>query len=107
MWASSHQKSQDQDTGYNETVYTRELREILSYLSGFRDLSHAPRHKKTPASLLNPEIILPEANFQALRGQDARWIGDESWVEEEQIQQYEHDRLQTRVNWVGDPEELE
>ena len=28
-------KSWDQDTGYNETVYTRELGEILSYLSGF------------------------------------------------------------------------
>ena len=37
------QKSRDQDTGYNEMVYTRELGEILSYLSGFRDLSHAPR----------------------------------------------------------------
>ena len=69
-------KSRDQDTGYNETVYMRELGEILSYLSGFGDLSHAPRHKKTPASLLNPEIILPEADFQALQGQDAGWIGD-------------------------------
>ena len=88
--------------------YTRDNSgEILSYLSGFGDLSRAPRHKKTPASLLNPEIILPEANFQALRGQDAGWIGDESWAEGEQIQPYEHDRLQTRVNWVGDPEELE
>ena len=56
-------KSSDQDTGYNKTVYTWELGEILSYLSGFGDLSHAPRHKKTPASLLNPEIILLEADF--------------------------------------------
>ena len=100
-------KSRDQDTGYNETVYTWELGEILSYLSGFGDLSHAPRHKKNPASLLKPEIILPEADFQALWGQDSRWIGDESWVEGEQIQPFEHDGLQTRVNWVGDPEELE
>ena len=100
-------KSRDQDTGYNETVYMQELGEILSYLSGFGDLSHAPRHKKTLAFLLNPEIILPEANFQALQGQDAGWIGDESWAEGEQIQPYEHDGLQTRVDWVGDLEELE
>ena len=100
-------KSRDQDTGYNETVYMWELREILSYLSGFGDLSRTPRHKKNPASLLNPEIILPEANFQALRGQDSRWIGDESWAEGEQIQPFEHDGLQTRADWVGDPEELE
>ena len=101
------QKSQDQDTGYNEMVYTQELGEILSYLSGFGDLSHAPRHKKTLASLLNLEIILPEANFQALWGQDSGWIGDESWAEGEQIQQFEHDGLQTQVDWVGDLEELE
>ena len=88
-------KSQDQDTGYNETVYTREPGEILSYLSGFRDLGHAPRHKKTPASLLNPEIILPEADFQALWGQDSGWIGDKSWAEGEQIQPFKHDGLQT------------
>ena len=93
-------KSWDQDTGYNETVYT-------VYLSGFGDLSHTPRHKKTLASLLNLEIILLEADFQALRGQDSGWIGDESWVEGEQIQPFEHDGLQTRVDWVGDPEELE
>ena len=79
----------------------------MSYLSGFGDLSHAPRHKKTPASLLNPDIILPEADFQALREQDSRWIGDESWAEGEQIQPLDHDGLQTRVDWVGDLEELE
>ena len=100
-------KSRDQDTSYNDTVYMQELREILSYLSGFGDLSHAPRHKKTLASLFNLEIILPEANFQALQGQDARWIGDESWAEGEQIQPYEHDGLKTWADWVGDPEELE
>ena len=99
-------KSRDQNTGYNETVYTQELREILSYLSGFGNLSHVPRHKKTPASLLNSEIILPEADFQALWGQDSGWIGDESWAEGEQIQPFEHDGLQTRADWVGNPEEL-
>ena len=100
-------KSQDQDTSYNKTVYMQELREILSYLSGFGDLGHTPRHKKNPTSLLNPEILLPEADFQALRGQDSRWIGDKSWAEGEQIQPFEHDGLQTWANWVGDPEELE
>ena len=100
-------KSRDKATDYNETVYTWELGEILSYLSGFGDLSHAPRHKKIPVSLLNPEIILPEAEFQTRRGQSAGWMDDESWAEGEQIQLYEHDGLQTRVDWVGDPEELE
>ena len=85
----------------------QELGEILSYLSGFGDLGHAPRHKKTPASLLNPEIILPEADFQTLLGQYSGWIGDESWAEGEEIQPFEHDGLQTRADWVGDPEELE
>ena len=96
-------KSRDQDTGYNETVYMWEFGEILSYLSGFGDLSRAPRHRKTLASLLNPEIILPEADFRALWGQDSGWIGDESWAEGEQIQPFEHDGLQTRADWVGDP----
>ena len=100
-------KSWDQDTSYNETVYTWELGEILSYLSGFGDLGHTPRHKKNTASLLNLEIILPEADFQALWGQDSGWIGDESWAEGEQIKPFEHAGLQTRADWVGDLEELE
>ena len=99
-------KSRDKATDYNETVYTWELGEILSYISGFGDLSHVPRHKKTPTSLLNPEIILPEAEFWALRGKNTGWLDDESWAEGEQVQPYEYDRLQTRVDWVGDPEEL-
>ena len=100
------QKSQDKATDYNETVYTREIREILSYLSGFRDLSHAPRHKRTPASLLNLEIILPEAELQNFQGENTGWLDDESWAEGEQVKPYEYDRLQTQVDRVGDPEEL-
>ena len=96
---SGHRLQQD-------CIHTGAQRDFV-YLSGFRDLSRTPRHKKTPASLLNPEIILPEADFQALWGQDSGWIGDESWVEGEQIQPFEHDGLQTRADWVGDLEELE
>ena len=62
---------------------------------------------RRPQPLLNPEIILLEADFQALQGQDSGWIGDESWAEGEQIQPFEHDGLQTWADWVGDPEELE
>ena len=78
------QKSQDKATDYNETVYTRELGEILSYLSGFGDLKRTPRHKTTPASLLNLEIILPEVEFQDFRGENTGWLDDESWAEGEQ-----------------------
>ena len=99
------QKSWDKATDYNETVYTRELREILSYLNGLGDLNHATRHKKTPTSMLNPETILPEAEFRAFCGKNTGWLDDESWAEE-QVQSYEHDHLQTRVDWVSDPEEL-
>ena len=88
-------------------LYMWELGEILSYLSGFRDLGHTQRHKKNTASLLNLEIILLEADFQSLWGQDSGWIGDKSRAEGEQIQRFEHDGLQTRADWVGDPEELE
>ena len=65
-----------------------------------------PRHKKKPASLLNPDIILPEAEFRALRGKNTGWLDYESWVEGGQVQPYEHDRLQIQVDWVGDLEEL-
>ena len=100
------QKARYKATDYNETAYTQELGEILSYLSGFGDLNHATRHKKTPTSLLNPEIILLEAEFRAFRGKNTWWLDDESWAKGEQVQPYEHDWLQTRVDWVGDPEEL-
>ena len=99
-------KSRNKATDYNETVYTRELREILSYLSGFGDLKCAPRHKRTPTSLLNQEIILPETEFQEFRGENTGWLDDESWAEGKQVKPYEYDRLQTWVDWVGDPEEL-
>ena len=93
-------------TGYNETVYTRELGEILSYLRGLDDFNHSTRHKRTPTSLLNPEIILPEAAFRAFWGKNTRWVDEDSLAEGEKVEPYEHDRLQTRVDWCGNPEEL-
>ena len=99
-------KSRDKATDYNETVYTQEVGEILSYLSGFEDLSCTPRHKRNPTSLLNPEIILPEAEFQSFQGENTGWLDDKSWAEGEQVKPYEYNRLQTRVDWVGDLEEL-
>ena len=99
-------KAWDKMTDYNETVYTRELGEILSYLRGLDDLNHSTRHKRTPTSLLNPDINLPEAAFQAFRGKNTGWLDKDSWAEGEKVEHYEHDRLQTRVDWCGNPEEL-
>ena len=72
--------------------------------SGTSAIHQGIRRPRPPR--LNLEIILPEADFQALQGQDSGWIGDESWAEGEQIQPFEHDGLQTRADWVGDPKEL-
>ena len=71
-------KARDKATDYNKTVYTWELGKILSYLRGLDDLNHATRHKRTPTSLLNPEIILPEAAFRAFQGKDTGWLDEES-----------------------------
>ena len=99
-------KARDKATDYNETVYTQELSKILSYLRRLDDLNHAMKHKRTPTSLLNLEIILPEAAFQAFWGKDTGWLDEESWADGEKVEPYEYDWLQTRVNWCGDLEEL-
>ena len=96
-------KAQDKTTDYNETVYTQELGEILSYLRGLDDFNHSTRYKRTPTSLLNPEIILPEAAFRAFRGKNTGWLDEDSWAEGEKVEPYEHDWLQTRVDWCGNP----
>ena len=100
------QKARDKTTDYNETVYTRELGEILSHLQGLDDLNHSTKHKRTPTSLLNPEIILPEAAFRSFQGKNTGWLDEDSWAEGEKVKPYEHDRLQTWVDWCSDPEEL-
>ena len=56
--------------------------------------------------MLNPEIILPEAAFWAFRGENTGWLDEESWADGEKVEPYEYDRLQTQVDWCGDPEEL-
>ena len=99
-------KARDKTTDYNETVYTRELGEILSYLRGLDDLNHSTRHKRTPTSLLNPEIILLEAAFRSFRGKNTGWLDEDSWAEGEKVKPYEHDQLQTQVDWCGNLEEL-
>ena len=64
------------------------------------------RHKRIPTSLLNLEIILSEAAFRAFRGKNTGWLDEESWADGERVEPYEHDWLQTRVDWCSDPEEL-
>ena len=57
-------------------------------------------------SLLKPEIILPEAAFRSFWGKNTGWLDEDSWAEGEKVKPYEHDWLQTRVDWCSDPEEL-
>ena len=99
-------KARDKTTDYNETIYTQELGEILSHLRGLDNLNHSMRHKRTPTSLLNPEIILLEATSQSFQGKNTGWLDEDSWAEGEKVKPYEHDQLQTRVDWCGNPEEL-
>ena len=56
--------------------------------------------------MLNPEIILLEAAFRAFQGKNTRWLDKDSWAEGEKVEPYEHDWLQTQVDWCSDPEEL-
>ena len=56
--------------------------------------------------MLNPEIILPEAAFQSFRGKNTGWLDEDSWAEGEKVKPYEHNWLQTQVDWCSDPEEL-
>ena len=100
------QKSWDKDTDYNESVYDWELNELLSHLRGSGDLEYSTRSLPGPASLLNPEIILPEADFQATHGKKKGWIVDE-WMYDEEPSQYCYDRLQAQLGWNRNPDELE
>ena len=61
-------KAWDKTTDYNEVVYNRELNKVMSHFWGIGELDHLPWHKLVPMSLLNPEIILSEAAFNAALG---------------------------------------
>ena len=99
-------KSQDKATDYNELVYNQELAKLLSHLWGSGDLDYSPQHRLGPTSLLNPEIILPEADFWAAYGKKKGWISEWTYREEEPSQ-YCYDHLEARLDWNGDPKELE
>ena len=101
------QKAWDKTTDYNESVYNCELNELISHLRGVGDLDFSTRHQLEPMSLLNPEIILPEAAFQAAHRKKKGWI-DKSWTcGGEKLGQYSHNDLEARLDWNGKPEELE
>ena len=57
----------------------------MSHLRGSGDLEYSTWDSPGPISLLNPEIILPEADFRASHGKKKGWI----------------------VDWNGNPDELE
>ena len=91
---------------HNKTVYTRELNELLSHLWGIDDLNYTTRHKWTPMSLLNPEFILPEAAFRSFRRNNTSWMDESGTGGEEASGLYEHNQLQTWLDWDGKLEEL-
>ena len=84
-------KSQDKATDYNELVYNRELNELLSHLRGSEDLEYSTRQMPGPTSLLNPEIILPEADFWVAHENKKGWILEEWVCREEAPSQYSKD----------------
>ena len=100
-------KNQDKATDYNESVYNRELNELLSHLQGSGDLEYLTRETPGPTSLLNPEIILPEADFWAAHDKKKGWISEEWTCGDEVPSQYCHDQLQARLDWNGSPAELD
>ena len=86
-------KKRDDSTDYNESVYNRELNELLSYLQGSQDLNYPtrPRPHPGPSSLLNPEIVRLEEEFQAAHVNTGEWTV-ESWMCGGEVpSEYEHD----------------
>ena len=79
----------------------------MSYLHGSQDLNHLTRPHPGPNSLLNPEIVQPEEEFQAAYEKDKEWTV-ESWMCGGEVSsEYEHDQLKARLDWCGDPGELD
>ena len=107
-WNIGHltQKAWDKNTDYNETVYDREVNELLSYLRGAGDLEYLTQKSLGSTSLLNLEIILLEDDFWAIHGEKKGWITNE-WTYDEQPSQFCYDQLQAWLDWKGDPAKLE
>ena len=101
------QKSQDKATDYNEWVYNRELNELLSHLWGSGDLEYSTWEMPGPISLLNLEIILPEADFQVAHENKKEWILEDWVCGDEALSQYSHDWLQAWLDWNGSPAKLD
>ena len=60
-----------------------------------------------PTFLLSLEIILPKEEFRAAHENKKGWI-TESWTcGGEVLSQYHHDQLVARLDWNGNPAELE
>ena len=99
-------KKWDNLTDYSKAVYNQELGELLSHLQGSGELNHSTRFDPGPTSLLNPEIILPEEEFQAAH-QNKEWVSELWACGGEVPSEYHHDRLVARLDWNGNPAELE
>ena len=101
------QKRWDDSTNYNESVYNRELNELMSYLHDSQDLNHPTRPRLGPNFLLNPEIVPPEEEFRAAHENAKEWTM-ESWMGGGEVpSEYEHDRLKARLDWCGDLGDLD
>ena len=72
-------KKRDDSIDYNESVYNRELNELLSYLQGSQDLNYPTQSHLGLSSLLNPEIVWPKEEFRASHENTKGWTM-ESWM---------------------------
>ena len=79
----------------------------MSYLHGSQDLNHPTLPHPGPNSLLNPEIVQPEEEFRAAYENTKEWTV-QSWMCGSEVpSEYEHDRLKARLDWCGEPGELD
>ena len=70
-------------------------------------MEYSTRQMPGPTSLLNPEIILPEADFWVAHENKKGWILEEWVCREEAPSQYSKDRLQAGLDWKGSPAKLD
>ena len=87
-------------------MYDQELNEILSYLHGIWELNRMHQKCPVPASLVNPEVILPQKEFKATIVDRKGWM-DESWSCSGEVpQKYVLDGCEAWVDWAIDEKDL-
>ena len=101
-----NRKSWDKFTSHNQDVYNQELNENLSYIRGIGELNVVHWKPPVPASLMNPEIILPTMAFKAALGKKERWM-DDSWSCDGEVPwTYILDGCEAQVDWCAGEKSL-